>query len=56
MHQVTAQAIAEQVSEKILAIGPSYPPRSRTLEASLHIGARVPRLVRARAFHPAYTE
>ncbi|WP_225770015.1 NAD-dependent malic enzyme [Inquilinus sp. Marseille-Q2685] len=41
MFIVAAQAVAEQVTEKDLAIGLIYPPQSRILEASLHVAERI---------------
>src|SRR5277367_3232870 len=41
MFLVAARAVAEQVSDENLAVGLIYPPRSRILEASLHVAERV---------------
>jgi len=41
MFLVAARAVAEQVSDENLAAGLIYPPRSRILEASLHVAERV---------------
>jgi malate dehydrogenase (oxaloacetate-decarboxylating)(NADP+) len=41
MFIVAAKAVAEQVTEQILAVGLIYPPQSRILEASLHVAERL---------------
>jgi malate dehydrogenase (oxaloacetate-decarboxylating)(NADP+) len=41
MFLVAARAVAEQVSDENLGAGLIYPPRSRILEASLHVAERV---------------
>jgi malate dehydrogenase (oxaloacetate-decarboxylating)(NADP+) len=41
MFIVAAQAVAEQVTEKDLAMGLIYPPQSHILDASLHVAERI---------------